>query len=246
MVFPWRLSDSKSPQVSRTLLSILAVFNNAIVWMVSKRQSTFKSSRPFNNPLVTVPKALSHHLSLMVFHWNFSDKKSPHLCRILLVILADINNAVVWMVSTRPLISMASSTCTNSLMSVPRAPIITGIAVTFIFHIFFSILLQARCTYPSFWFLSTLHCGQPGQQSPRFSKFSIFVNYYNVPSFIRDEMTRLYFKIPKEFCVSSFSMTDFWVVHFLFVRKVKFQFLAQLPVDNLTNPVVSSLILLLC
>ena len=57
MVFHWRLSDSKSPQVSRTLLSILAVFNNAVVWMVSTRSPTSKSSRPFNNPLFTVPKA---------------------------------------------------------------------------------------------------------------------------------------------------------------------------------------------
>ena len=57
MVFHWSLSDSKSPQVSRTLLSILAVFNNAVVWMVSTRSLTSKSSRPFNNPLVTVPKA---------------------------------------------------------------------------------------------------------------------------------------------------------------------------------------------
>ena len=57
MVFRWRLSDSKSPQVSETLLSILAVFNNAVVWMVSTRPPTSKSSRPFNNPLVTVPNA---------------------------------------------------------------------------------------------------------------------------------------------------------------------------------------------
>ena len=57
IVFHWRLSDSKSPQVSRTLLSILAVFNNAVVWMVSTRSPTSKSSRPFNNPLVTIPKA---------------------------------------------------------------------------------------------------------------------------------------------------------------------------------------------
>ena len=57
MVFHWRLSDSKSPQVSRTLLSILAVFNNAVVWMVSIQPPTSKSSRPFDNPLVTVPKA---------------------------------------------------------------------------------------------------------------------------------------------------------------------------------------------
>ena len=57
MVFHWRLSDSKSPQVSGTLLTILAVMNNAVVWMVSTRPPTSKSSRPFNNPLVTVPKA---------------------------------------------------------------------------------------------------------------------------------------------------------------------------------------------
>ena len=57
MVFHWSLSDSKPPQVSRTLLSILAVFNNAVVWMVSTRPPTSKSSGPFKNPLVTVPKA---------------------------------------------------------------------------------------------------------------------------------------------------------------------------------------------
>ena len=57
MVFHWSLSDSKSPQVSRTLLSILAVLNNAVVSMVSTRPPTSETSRPFNNPLVTVPKA---------------------------------------------------------------------------------------------------------------------------------------------------------------------------------------------
>ena len=56
MVFHWRLSDSKCPQVSRTLLSILAAFNNAVVWMVSTRSPTSKSSSPFNNHLVTVTK----------------------------------------------------------------------------------------------------------------------------------------------------------------------------------------------
>ena len=57
MVFHWSLSDSKSPQVSWTLLSILAVLNNAVVWMVSTRPPTCKSSSPFSNPLVTVPNA---------------------------------------------------------------------------------------------------------------------------------------------------------------------------------------------
>ena len=57
MVFHWSLSDSKSPQVSRTLLSILAVFNNVVVWIVFTRLPTSKSSSPLVNPLVTVPKA---------------------------------------------------------------------------------------------------------------------------------------------------------------------------------------------
>ena len=35
MVFNGSLSDSKSPQVSRTLLSILVDFNNAALWMIS-------------------------------------------------------------------------------------------------------------------------------------------------------------------------------------------------------------------
>ena len=57
MVFHWSLSDSKSPQVSRILLSILVVLNNAVVWMVYNRPPTSKSSGTFSNPLVTVPKA---------------------------------------------------------------------------------------------------------------------------------------------------------------------------------------------
>ena len=57
MVFHWSLSDSSSPQVSSTLLSILGVLSNAVIWIVSTRLPTSKSSRPFNNPLVIVPKA---------------------------------------------------------------------------------------------------------------------------------------------------------------------------------------------
>ena len=55
--FHWCLSDSKSPQVSWTLLSILAVLNNLVVWMVSTCPPTFKTFSLFNNPLSSVPKA---------------------------------------------------------------------------------------------------------------------------------------------------------------------------------------------
>ena len=57
MVFHWSLNDRKSPQVSRTRLRILAVLSNDVIRIVSTRLPTSKSSRPFNNPLVIVPKA---------------------------------------------------------------------------------------------------------------------------------------------------------------------------------------------
>ena len=58
MIFHWSLSDGKPPQVYRTRLKILAVLSNAVIWIVSTRPPTSKSSRPFKNPLVIVPKAL--------------------------------------------------------------------------------------------------------------------------------------------------------------------------------------------
>ena len=43
--------------LSWTLLSILAIFNHVVVWMVSTRPPTSTSSSPFNSPLVTVQNA---------------------------------------------------------------------------------------------------------------------------------------------------------------------------------------------
>ena len=62
------LSDSKSPQVSRTLLRILADLNNAVVWMVSTRPLIFKSSSPCTNPLVTSNKNTHYHWYHCQFH----------------------------------------------------------------------------------------------------------------------------------------------------------------------------------
>ena len=69
MVFHWNLSDSKSPQVSWTLLSILAVLNNAVVWMVSTRPPTSKSSSPFSNSLVIIIIIIIVVVVLLV--WEF-------------------------------------------------------------------------------------------------------------------------------------------------------------------------------
>ena len=82
-------------------------------------------------------------LTILQFRWSpftllfpsngvFSDSKSLQVSRTLLSILADINK-----VSTRLIIFKSFSPFTNPLVTVPRAPITTGIFVTFMFHCFF-------------------------------------------------------------------------------------------------------------
>ena len=80
----------------------------------------------------------------MVSHESFSDSKSPQVSRTPLSILDDLNNCVIWMVSTRPLISMSSSPFANLLVIAPSTPITIGMAVTFMVHNFFSVLRGAR------------------------------------------------------------------------------------------------------
>ena len=50
MAFHWSLSDSTFPQVSSTLLSILADLNNAVVWVFSNR--SFISKVPVSLPIL--------------------------------------------------------------------------------------------------------------------------------------------------------------------------------------------------
>ena len=85
----------------------------------------------------------------MVFHLSWSDSKSPQVSRTLLRILSVLNNAVVLMVSTRPPTSKSSSPFYNPLVTVPKAPIIFGIIVIFMFHSFFNSLAGSR--YLSFF-----------------------------------------------------------------------------------------------
>ena len=57
MAFHWSLSDSKFPRVFRAILSNLTDLNNIVVWMVSALPLIYKSSSPFDNPSVMVPRA---------------------------------------------------------------------------------------------------------------------------------------------------------------------------------------------
>ena len=103
----------------------------------------------------------------MVFHWSLNDRKARQVSGTLLSILVDPNNAVVWMVSTHPPTFKSLSPFNDSLVTVPKAPIMIDKIVIFLFYIF-SILLQGWGTNPSVNFFTVLFCGQPGKQSPQF------------------------------------------------------------------------------
>ena len=89
----------------------------------------------------------------MVSHWSLSGRKSPQVSRTLLSILANLSNAVVWRVSTRPLISKSSIPYINHLVTLLSAPITIGITVTFMFHSFFQFSSKVQILITLFAFL---------------------------------------------------------------------------------------------
>ena len=178
----WGLSGSKSPQFSRTLLSILTVFNNDVVWMVSTRPPTFKSCNPFNNPLVTVVKAPITIGIMFTFMLYCSLARSRYLSFISISL-----SFILWSARTTKL----------TILQV----------LFFLFFSFLLITIRSCLLAEIMW-------------SVCMSK-----SHWSLCVILQDRC---------------------WIVPIRFVRMVKFQFLAHLPVDYVAHPVVSSLIFLLC
>ena len=133
----------------------------------------------------------------MVFHWSLSDRKSPHISRTLLNILAVFNNAVIWMVSTRPPNSKSPRSFDNHLVTVPKAPITIGTIVSFMFHIFFFNSL-ARPRYLSFFSHSFIFILLSAwiAKSTILQILFLLVDYHKVWSSGRDQVIREYVKDP--------------------------------------------------
>ena len=101
--------------------------------------------------------SFSHQRLLMAFYWGVSDRKSTQISRILLSNQANLNNAVLWIVFPRLLISKSSSPCTNPLVAVSSTPSTISITITFLFDCFSSSLARSRyLTLFSFSFSFTL------------------------------------------------------------------------------------------
>ena len=133
MIFYRSLSD-KSPQLSRILLTTLAFLNNAVILMVSTHPVIPKSSTPCTHPLLIVQSVQLQLVStlfiiiMILLIWDFFPISISRFFSIgvwvtasllnspwLLNSPADLNNAIVWMVSIRLRISLSSSPCTKHL-----------------------------------------------------------------------------------------------------------------------------------
>ena len=120
------------------------------------------------------------------FHWSLSDSKSPQVSRTRLSILAVLSNAVVWIVSTRPLTSKSSRPFNNPLVTVPNAPITIGTIVTFMFHRFFQFSSKVEVLILLFTFLQIYSVVHRDSKVKNFEDSLSFVDYYGVWSSCRD------------------------------------------------------------
>ena len=139
--------------------------------------------------IILVQESFSHQRQLMVFHWSLSDSKSSQVFRTFLSILVDLNNAVIWMASTRPLIFKPSSPCINPLVTVPKSTNYKWYHSHFYVPTFF-FNSPARSRYLSFFSLF-FNFTRWSAGTAKFSFF--FVEYYKVWSSVRDWVIRLYF-----------------------------------------------------
>ena len=109
----------------------------------------------------------------MAFLRSLSDSKSPKVCRTLVNILTDLNNAILWMIFT-PLLSWYFQVFQSHYQSfgviVPKTTITIGITSPSC-SIVVLVFLQSLDIYLSFNFL----CGLPGRQIPQFGIFSFFL-----------------------------------------------------------------------
>ena len=123
--------------------------------------------------------SFSRQRLLMVFHWSLKDIKSPQVSRTLFSILIDLNNAVVWMVSTCPQISQWPSCFIAFFSSLARSEYLSFFSFSLIFilwstgtAIIIFFLLRVFHSSVSWWFFIGVWVAASLLKSPRL--FSVF------------------------------------------------------------------------
>ena len=176
----------------------------------------------------------------MVFHWSLNDSNSPQDFTTFLSILAVLNNAVVWMVSTRPQTSKSSSPFNNPLVTIPNTPITIGMIVTFMFHSLFQFPCKVEVLILLFTFFQFYSVVSRDSKVHNFSSSFFFVDYHKV-LFLAEIKWSIYMsKSHRNLCMS-FSCTDagLYIYHLFVWSNLKFLHIFQW----ITLPTQSCLVL---
>ena len=121
----------------------------------------------------------------MVFRWSLSDSKFSQVSGTLHSILADLNNAVVWLAFISPHISKSSSPCINPLVAVQNAPITISITVIFMFQ-FFQFPSEVKGLVFLFTFFQFYSLVSQDIKVHSLASSLLFVDYHKVCSSDRD------------------------------------------------------------
>ena len=121
--------------------------------------------------------------------------ESPSISRTLLSILVYLNNAVVLMVLTRPLISNSFRPTSNYLLTLQRAHL--QMVSSSLFH------------FSSKYYVLIASYSQSEQLLSQKSMFSYFVDYHKIMPSGRDLIIHLYHHIPEDFFAFSQNPKDF-------------------------------------
>ena len=169
----------------------------------------------------------------MVFPKSLRDSKSPQVSRTLLSILADLNIAAVYMVSTRLLISKSFNPCTNLMVTEPKVPITIEITITFMFHGFFQFSSKVKVLISLFAFFQFNPVVKWNGKiynpvSFLFSLFLVFFFFFFLLLTISwsGRLAEIRWSVGisklKEVCASHFPGRILGCAYILFVRMVKF------------------------
>ena len=149
------------------------------------------------------------------------------------------------MVSDLPLISIWSNPFSKPLEIILSALTTIGITITLMFYSSFSFLWQDPSIGLLFFYFFDFHFVKRQDRKIHYMTNSFFffiIDQNKVWSSDQNKMIRSYFKIPENF-MSLIFLERFWFVLVPFGCMVEFKFLAQVPVDQLSHPIMPSLIL---
>ena len=172
MVFHWSLIDRKSPQISRTLHSILAELD--VFWMVSTCSLISKFSSPFTNHLEIFPIIII--IIIAIFHVSVDFGSFTAW----LQVSSDIQGSSQYSGRSQQYCSVLqfpthSRSLSKPLGTVPNVPITTDITISLIFHNFLCFL--STCLSLLFlWF--SLYRLFVTSQSPSLSYISEIINFF--------------------------------------------------------------------